>query len=102
VQEVRRDEGLEPWPRFLERDVDVSDDEVFDLSLDGLDRFSDSVRWESILTGQGDATASTVGLSVLRRRDGAVLLRTNGGGSLCACRRKDSWNPLSMRFIVDP
>jgi hypothetical protein len=74
VQEVRRDEGLEPWPRFLERDVDVSEDEVFDLSLDGLDRFSDSVRWESILTGQGGPTASTMGLSVLRRRDGAVLL----------------------------
>jgi hypothetical protein len=91
VQEVLRDEGLEPWPRFRERDVDVSEEEVFDLSLDGLDRFSDSGSWDSISTEQGDVTASTASL-VRRRRDGAVLLRANsGGGSLYgSVRRKDS------------
>jgi hypothetical protein len=90
VQEVLRDEGLEPWPRFLDRDVDVSEEEVFDLSLEGRDRFSDSGRWDSMLAGQGDTTASTAGL-VLRRRDGAVLLRANGGGSLySSARSKDS------------
>lgn len=90
MQEVLRDEGLEPWPRFRERDVDVSEEEVFDLSLEGLDRFSDSGRWDSILTEQGDTTASTAGLGV-RRRDGAVLLRPNGGGSLYgSVRKRDS------------
>jgi hypothetical protein len=51
VQEVRRDEGFEPWPRPLERVVDVSDDEVLDLWWDGRDLFSDSGRCDSMVVG---------------------------------------------------
>lgn len=51
--------------------------------------------------GQPEGAVFTVDLLGLRRRVGAVLLRIIGDGSLCgALRREDSWNPLSMRFIV--
>lgn len=58
VQEVRREEGLEVW-RPLERVVEVSDDEVFDLWWEGLDRFSDSGRCDFISVGLIDPVVST-------------------------------------------
>lgn len=43
-------------------------------------------------------------VAAFRRRIGAVLLLCTVAASLCvgAYERKDSWNPLSVRFIVGP
>jgi hypothetical protein len=101
VQDVRREERFDSWPRPLDRVVDVSDDEVFALWWDGRDRFSDSGRCDSILVGYADEAESIVDLVGLRRCVGAVLLLTIGGGPSCgALRKKASWNPLSIRFIM--
>ena len=42
VHEVRREEGLEPWPRPFDLVVEFSEDDVVDLWFDGLDRLSEA------------------------------------------------------------
>jgi len=61
VQDVRRDEGFEPWPRLLDRLVEFSD-EVVDFWRSGLERCSDAGRWDgSIFALWGeDAGSATI------------------------------------------
>ena len=55
VHEVRREEGLEPWPRLLDLLVEFSE-EVVDCWRSGLERCSDTGRrWSMLATWKEEA-----------------------------------------------
>ena len=67
MQEVRREDGFEPWPRLFDLEVDFPEDEVVDLRLEGRGRVSDFGRPESMSVGLGDKTESGRTLLGMRR-----------------------------------
>lgn len=99
VQEVRREDSLESWPRPLDRDlvVEFSDDEA-DLLFAGRDRFSEAGLDVDILVEFVISTEPGPAFAIRRR--GGVLL--NAVCSFMAFEQTEPTYPLSFRFIVDP
>ena len=99
VQEVRREDSLESWPRPLDRDlvVEFSDDEA-DLLFAGRDRFSEAGLDVDILVELVISTEPGPAFAIRRR--GGVLL--NAVCSFMAFEQTEPTYPLSFRFIVDP
>ena len=99
VQEVRREDSLESWPRPLDRDlvVEFSDDEA-DLLFAGRDRFSEAGLDVGIFVEFVFSTEPGPAFAIRRR--GGVLL--NAVCSFMAFEQTEPTYPLSFRFIVDP
>lgn len=114
VQDVRRDEGLEPWPLRLLDLVEFSSEEVIDFFRRGsvggvllwvLDRFSEAGRIGFVFdVAVGFSEEVCLGW---RCRVGAVLLLCIFWRSILedvdvAAAQHEGPNPLSTRAMIDP
>lgn len=105
MQEVRREDSFESWPRPFDLDlvVEFSEEEA-DLWFDGRVRFSEAGRRGGVdmLTEAEVSIDPGTAFAVRRRRVAVLLLCKDLVRSSEGFERRDSMNPLSFRFIVDP
>jgi hypothetical protein len=103
VQEVRREDSFESWPRPFDLDlvVEFSDDEA-DLWVDSRGLFSEAGRCDDMLTESKVSIEPGAAFALRRRGDVVLLPRKDVVCSFDGCEKKGSTYPLSVRFIVDP